>query len=126
METLKELRKIHQVKQRELAEYLNVTVSTYSRYENGKRQPDYETLLLLADYYAVSVDYLLGRTVVGEATLLEDVKPMLKKLEYNEDLDLLFIKTNDMSKNELDKFIKLLDNLKRVKNKNNQRWKMND
>lgn len=36
--------------------------NTLSRYENELRQADYETLILFADYFGVSVDYLLGRT----------------------------------------------------------------
>ena len=36
--------------------------NTISRYENGIREADYATLILFADYFDVSVDYLLGRT----------------------------------------------------------------
>lgn len=45
-----------------LAMDLNMAQNTISRYENEARQADYETLILFADYFAVSVDYLLGRT----------------------------------------------------------------
>lgn len=36
--------------------------NTLSRYENETRQADYKTLILFADYFGVSIDYLLGRT----------------------------------------------------------------
>jgi len=49
-------------RQRELAALLNVSQNTYSQYENGVIELTAETLLRLADFYDVSVDYLLGRT----------------------------------------------------------------
>lgn len=48
--------------QKELADYLNVSIGTVSNYEQGIHSPDLDTLCKLADYYAVSIDYLLGRT----------------------------------------------------------------
>ena len=45
-----------------LAIELNLSQNTISRYETGERQADYETLILLADYFNVSIDYLLERT----------------------------------------------------------------
>ena len=41
---------------------LNISQNTISRYETGERQADYKTLILFADYFNVSIDYLLGRT----------------------------------------------------------------
>ena len=59
---LKDLREDNDVKQKELAEYLNIKQNTYSQYENGKREIPLDTLCKLADYYNTSVDYLIGRT----------------------------------------------------------------
>ena len=47
---------------KELGEKINVAESTVSLYENGKRQPDYETIKKLADFFGVTTDYLLERT----------------------------------------------------------------
>lgn len=58
---LKELRQEHDKTQKEVADYLNVKQNTYSQYENEKRQVPVDILMRLADYYDVSVDYLLGR-----------------------------------------------------------------
>ena len=58
---LAELRADHDVKQVELASYLNVTQATYSDYENGKIHIPVEALMKLADFYHVSLDYLVGR-----------------------------------------------------------------
>lgn len=59
---LKELRKKHKISQLKLALDLNMNQNSISRYENGEREADYETLIKFADYFGVSLDYLLGRT----------------------------------------------------------------
>ena len=59
---LKELRKERKISQLKLALDLNMNQNTISRYENMEREADYETLVKFADYFGVSVDYLLGRT----------------------------------------------------------------
>ena len=61
---LKELREDNDIKQRELAEKLNILQNTYSQYENGQRQVPINTLIQLALFYNTSVDYLLGVTDV--------------------------------------------------------------
>ncbi len=59
---LKELRKSRGISQVKLAMDLNMNQNSISRYENGVREADYKTLIAFADYFHVSVDYLLGRT----------------------------------------------------------------
>ena len=59
---LKELRKKKRISQLKLALDLNMNQNTISRYENMERQADYKTLIKFADYFGVSLDYLLGRT----------------------------------------------------------------
>ncbi len=59
---LKFLRESKNLTQQRLALELNMNQNTLSRYENMKRQADYNTLILIADYFNVSVDYLLERT----------------------------------------------------------------
>ena len=59
---LKELRQSRNISQLKLALDLNTNQNTISRYENMERQADYETLIKFADYFNVSLDYLLGRT----------------------------------------------------------------
>ena len=58
---LKELRVSKNFSQQQMADILNLHQASYSRYENGVREPDYEMLNALANYFSVSVDYLLGR-----------------------------------------------------------------
>lgn len=45
-----------------LAIELNMNQNSISRYETGERQADYDTLIAFAEYFNVSIDYLLGRT----------------------------------------------------------------
>lgn len=59
---LKEIRKSKNISQVKLAIDLNMSQNTISRYETGERQPGIEELIIIADYFNISVDYLLGRT----------------------------------------------------------------
>lgn len=67
MENLKILRKKRNATQQTIADYVGLTRSAYSNIENDNRDPDTKTLLKLADYFNVSVDYLLGRENKKEA-----------------------------------------------------------
>lgn len=58
----KELRRQHNYNQAEVAKAIFVTQNAYSYYENIKRDIPTQTLIRLADFYNVSVDYILGRT----------------------------------------------------------------
>jgi transcriptional regulator with XRE-family HTH domain len=57
-----ELRHDVNMHQKDLAKILNVSVATISHYESGINCPDLNTIVAIADYFMVSVDYLLGRT----------------------------------------------------------------
>ncbi len=59
---LKELRKKKGVTQLKLAMDLGLNQNAVSRYETGEREADYKTLIMLADYFDVTIDYLIGRT----------------------------------------------------------------
>ncbi|MBP3474987.1 MAG: helix-turn-helix transcriptional regulator [Lachnospiraceae bacterium] len=61
-EFLAELRKEKGLLQKEVANYLKVTMATISNYEKGVHSPDLNTLIKLADFFDVSTDYLLQRT----------------------------------------------------------------
>ena len=61
-ERLKQSRQDNSVTQEALAAHLNVRRPAISGYETKGKQPDYERLILIADYFDVSIDYLLGRT----------------------------------------------------------------
>lgn len=59
---LKELREEKELKQAELANLFNISPSTIGMYEQNRRTPDFALLNSIADYFGVSIDYLLGRT----------------------------------------------------------------
>ena len=59
---LKFLRKQRNISQLKLAMDLNMNQNSISRYETGEREADYATLIRLAEYFNVSIDYLLERT----------------------------------------------------------------
>jgi len=59
---LRELRKKRNISQLKLAVDLDMNQNAISRYENLEREADYKTLIKFADYFGVSLDYLLGRT----------------------------------------------------------------
>ena len=64
-ETIRNLRIDGGYTQAQIAEYLNVKQNTYSQYEIGTLNYPIDVLMKLADFYGVSVDYLLGRTAVS-------------------------------------------------------------
>lgn len=59
---LKELREKKGISQLKLALDLHLNQNSISRYETGAREADYDTLIKIADYFGVSIDYLLERT----------------------------------------------------------------
>ena len=86
---IRELRETKGVLQAEVAKYLNVTRASYSAYETGKRQMNYETLCLLADYFEVSTDYLLGRQDAVPSFLSDEERNIIAQYrtlgEYSKD-----------------------------------------
>ena len=60
-ENIRNLREDRDLKQKEIAAMLNISQNTYSQYETGEKYMTASTLINLADFYGVSIDYLLGR-----------------------------------------------------------------
>lgn len=58
---IKELREQNNLLQKDVAAHLSCSIPVYCRYEKGDRMPSMETLSKLADFYHVTVDYILGR-----------------------------------------------------------------
>lgn len=99
MNRLKELRKQKGLKQKDLAGFIGVSQSTLSEWESEKYQIDNDNLFKLADFFGVSVDYLLGRDGQSvltdsssdniEADIQDKLNEVLSQLDA-EDADLLF------------------------------------
>lgn len=60
MESLKILRKLKNTKQSDIADCLGISAQAYGHYESGRRQPNPDTIIKLADYFGVTTDCLLG------------------------------------------------------------------
>lgn len=71
---LRELLELNNLSQKQLGEKLNIAPSTIGNYVRNIREPDHATLLVFADYFNVSVDFLLGSNARNE---LNDEEQML-------------------------------------------------
>ena len=80
---LRSLREQHKISQKDFAEILGVSNVVLSRYENGERKPDYDMLIKIAEYFDVSVDYLLGKS---NSVQLSDEEEF-KRFKDNPDLE---------------------------------------
>ena len=68
---LKELRTTRKLTQQQVADYIGCSPVTYSRYENGSRQPSIEVILRLADLFGITVDSLLGKNENRNSSLTD-------------------------------------------------------
>ncbi len=84
---LKELREINKISQHKLSKNLNINVMTYNGWENEKTEPNIKNLIKLADYYQVSLDYLVGRKFNNDLDYLTEnqVKFIKTFLALNEE-----------------------------------------
>ena len=62
LERLRNLREDHDLTQKQVGEILHISQRSYAHYEAGTRDIPIDTLIELADYYEVSLDYIVGRT----------------------------------------------------------------
>ena len=65
-ERLRQLREESNMKQEDIAKGMGIPLRTYCRYEYGEREPVASVLCRMADFYAVSLDYLVGRTEIRQ------------------------------------------------------------
>lgn len=86
VKNLKKLRLEKGLSQKKLAEIMSVSQQSINKYENHSIEPDIETLILMADYFNTSVDYLIGYSEIRHKIervepfhLNEDESDMLKK-----------------------------------------------
>ena len=90
---LKELRKAKGITQLEIGNILHVNKMTYNGYENENRQPPIEILCSIADYYNVSLDYLVGREYKNDLGYLtpeqKNIMFVIKKLNQKNLSELL-------------------------------------
>ncbi|MDI6604079.1 MAG: helix-turn-helix transcriptional regulator [Thermoanaerobacteraceae bacterium] len=115
-ERLSQLRKEKGLTQEELAKALNMTRSSLSLYEIGKRDPDTDTLRKIADFFNVSVDYLLGNTdirnpadeITGVLSDDPELAEFWNELKEREDLKLLFKQTRNLSPKAIKQVMRII------------------
>lgn len=122
---VKQLRKNKHLTGEQLGNILGITKTGISYWENGRSVPDNEMLLKLADFFDVSIDYLLGKTdietKIDKSTYYGDYDEVVEYLKDNpEHLDvykrilnddhfaLLFDKTKDLTPEEIDVIIRVI------------------
>lgn len=122
-ERLKHLRKLRNLTQEELAKKVSVNKQTISRYELGKRRPDFDTLEKLCDIFNVSSDYMLGNVdttmrIVDDADLnkLEGtyynnptVRAYVDLLHKSPQHALLLEASRDLRKKDLDFILEMIE-----------------
>lgn len=84
---LREIREAKGISQRKAALDLNLSPQVYNRYENGQREPSNALLTLLADYFCVSVDEILGREAPDP---IEDEWAVRERLRRDPNYRMLF------------------------------------
>lgn len=83
---ISELRESKNMTQEELAKHLGITRASLSHYETSRREPDIETLNKIADFFQVSVDYLMGRTNDPQPISdVESVQQFTESLELSDE-----------------------------------------
>ena len=66
------LRKERKLRQEDMANQLGIARTTYAMYEQGNREPDYNTLIKLGTFFEVSINYLCGTTEMRKVTEIKD------------------------------------------------------
>ncbi len=80
---IKNLRISRNLTQTEVAKILGITQGTYQKYEKGQVEPTIQTLITLADFYGVTLDYLVGRPFAGDAGYLNQAESELLNIFRN-------------------------------------------
>ncbi len=104
--TLKTLRKEKHLTQEQLASYLNISRSTIAGYETKLRQPDFETLQRLSDYFGVSIDFLItgGNSIASQKAAYLHVDEISLELEMKS----IYRQLSTISKCDVLRYAKLL------------------
>ncbi|HEY0826868.1 MAG TPA: helix-turn-helix transcriptional regulator [Bacilli bacterium] len=79
------LRDKQKLTQEQLSVSLGISRAALSHYEKNRREPDYETLIKIANYFKVSMDYLVGRTNHPEVQLNEEIREFVNTLDLSDE-----------------------------------------
>ncbi|MBQ8802029.1 MAG: helix-turn-helix transcriptional regulator [Tyzzerella sp.] len=104
--TLKNLRELNDVTQEQLAEYLQVSRPTVAGYETKNHQPDYEKLEKIANYFEVSIDYLVSGSTSPKQQ--SKVKAKIDEKTLEQELMITYRSLSPESKQDALELLKLL------------------
>lgn len=115
----KRLRSSCGLTQAEMAEKLGISRSTIGMYETGAREPDFETLEKIADFFNVDIDYLLGRTdkttllpeTVGHYYIDDEARKAAEFLFTNPEYKVLFDASRKVKKEDIQFVKEMIDRL---------------
>lgn len=108
---LRELRLLKGLSQKELGKALGVSNSTISMYERGEREPDFDTLDLIADFFNVDVAYLLGQEKGSMYYLAPETAELAKQVFEREEMRVLFDAVKDVPKEDVEFVIRMIKGL---------------
>ena len=107
---LKELRERKQLTQSELSKLLGISPSTIGMYEQGRREPDNETLKKIAVLFGVSTDYLLGNEPPQHEYYHDpEVAAIAQEMHDNPEIKVLFHATKGMKKESIEEIRKFVE-----------------
>ena len=120
---LKSLRKEKNLNQSEVAEELGIARTTYANYEQGKRFPGKENLIAIAEYFGVSIDYLLGETdekqssdkVINEISKDEELLEFYNAIKENNELKRLFKHSKALSSKSIKQIVEIIKTFEETK-----------
>ena len=117
---LKVLRIKSGLTQQEMADKLNISRSSIGMYENGEREPSFELLETIADYFNVDMNYLLGKKESSENIpqgyyLNEDARDMAQFLYDNPEYKVLFDATRKVKKDDIQFVKEMIDRMNNEK-----------
>lgn len=104
--------------QQEMADKLNISRSTIGMYETGAREPDYNTLELIADFFNVDIDYLLGRTDKTTSLpesiyyLNDDSRELAEFMFQNPEYKVLFDASRKVKKEDIEFVKQMIDRVR--------------
>jgi len=113
MNRIKELRNKTGLRQEDLAKELNIAQNTLSYWESGKTEPSGEALIKLADFFNVTVDYLLGRQKSVQHVNDDEALEYLDELHKRPEMKTLFQVSRKATKQDIETAITVIEALKK-------------
>lgn len=110
---LRELRNKKGMSQSQLSKAIGISKSSISMYELGERNPDFETLELIADFFNVDMNYLLCEESRSTYYLVPEVAQMAQAIYDRPEMKVLFDATKDVSKEDIEFVVNMLERMKK-------------